>query len=475
MNVQLPIWFICSLAVLFLPTVHAQEQVDYSDVGLIINTNSSVSQEIGEYFSSQRNIPESHIFRIDIPQSEEITENQFQDYLSKVKSVISSRNLNDSLNYLVTTKGCPLKVLRFLNDSNFCNASVESEFMLIPEPNNARIGSCITYANLNAGNFFKNPYYAKNGRFSKSQYGIFLVTRLDGYSIETVKSLIDRSGPNTFVDKDSALFVFDQATNFAGFYQNQEFITTGTRLTNTGWNALVNTDSVFVTDQKNVMGYASWGSNDLFADSFTVHAQPRNTWLNGSIAETHVSTSGRSFEPGTGYGQSLIADLLEEGVTGVKGYVYEPLTIALAISSTLFPKYTEQSFNGVPRYNLAESFFNASQMIGWMDVVIGDPKTSITSNPGLANGIRNPEMRTMTVFPNPAAGSVNVHFSSQNSGIVSLEIYDVFGRVVRKIVLPKSSEINETILLDGIQNGIYFITLKSVYIQQNAKMIVAKP
>ena len=53
------------------------------------------------------------------------------------------------------------------------------------------------------------------------------------------------------------------------------------------------------------------------------------TWVNGSIVETAVSTGGRSFNWGTTYGQSLVADILEDGASGVKGYVYEPYLSAV--------------------------------------------------------------------------------------------------------------------------------------------------
>ena len=52
--------------------------------------------------------------------------------------------------------------------------------------------------------------------------------------------------------------------------------------------------------------------------------------------------------------------------TGVKGYVSEPYTFALAKPDILFDRYT----NGM---NLAESFYAASQFLKWKDVVIGDP------------------------------------------------------------------------------------------------------
>jgi hypothetical protein len=87
----------------------------------------------------------------------------------------------------------------------------------------------------------------------------------------------------------------------------------------------------------------------------------------GAIAETYVSTSGRSFSAPPSYGQSLIADLIAEGVTAVKGYTYEPYSSAMADVSILFPMY-------VDGYTVAESYYAASYFLGWMDVVIGDPK-----------------------------------------------------------------------------------------------------
>ena len=87
----------------------------------------------------------------------------------------------------------------------------------------------------------------------------------------------------------------------------------------------------------------------LFVDSVVLRAiRPHMEWVNGSIADTAVSTGGRSFNWGTSYGQSLIADLLEDGVSGAKGYVYEPYLTAVGLPSTFLPVYASG-------YNLAES------------------------------------------------------------------------------------------------------------------------
>ena len=106
----------------------------------------------------------------------------------------------------------------------------------------------------------------------------------------------------------------------------------------------------------------------LYVDSVILRAiRPHMDWINGSIADTAVSTGGRSFNWGTSYGQSLIADLLEDGVSGVKGYVYEPYLTAVGLPSTFLPTYASG-------YNLAESHAAANLYTGWMGVVVGDPK-----------------------------------------------------------------------------------------------------
>ena len=110
-------------------------------------------------------------------------------------------------------------------------------------------------------------------------------------------------------------------------------------------------------------------SGSAFVDNVQlIEIRPHNSWVLGSLAETAVSTGGRSFNYGTGYGQSLIADLIRDGVTGVKGYVYEPYLTAIAHSDILFDAYTQG-------YTLAESYAMASQIsLSWMDTIIGDPK-----------------------------------------------------------------------------------------------------
>ena len=117
-----------------------------------------------------------------------------------------------------------------------------------------------------------------------------------------------------------------------------------------------------------VAGVLSKSKGEVCFDSICLYGiRPHNTWVPGSIAETFVSTGGRSFDYGTEYGQSLVADIIRDGASGVKGYVYEPFLSAIAHPNILFDRYTDG-------YDMAESYYMASEFLSWQDVVVGDPK-----------------------------------------------------------------------------------------------------
>ena len=59
-------------------------------------------------------------------------------------------------------------------------------------------------------------------------------------------------------------------------------------------------------------------------------------------------------------------DLIAHGLTCGKGYTDEPLLQAIASPSIALDRYTVG-------YTMAESFYAASALVGWEDIVIGDP------------------------------------------------------------------------------------------------------
>jgi len=107
-------------------------QVSYDDVAVIVNTNSAASQAIADYFRVKRNIPPSNMISVHVDTTEEIDSTMFTILRSQVEDQLILNNLQHAVNYLVTTKGVPLKVNRGSTFSQSSpSASVESELMLV--------------------------------------------------------------------------------------------------------------------------------------------------------------------------------------------------------------------------------------------------------------------------------------------------------------------------------------------------------
>jgi uncharacterized protein (TIGR03790 family) len=139
-------------------------------------------------------------------------------------------------------------------------------------------------------------------------------------------------------------------------------------------------------DQSDVIGYASWGSNDRNRHQRFLGFH----WLPGAIMTEYVSTNARTFARppenwniGTwdnqktwfvGSPQSMTADYILEGATGANGNVDEPYLIMNPRPDFLLPAY----YHG---RNLAESYYLAMRALSWQEIVIGDPLCSL-GNPG---------------------------------------------------------------------------------------------
>lgn len=355
------------LSFLILPATLSAQMESYGDVLLIVNDRSSASREIGDYFATRRGIPEWHIHHIDVDSSESMDSATFVSLKWRLQEWMRSRNLVDSINYIVTTKGCPLRVTTVVQDGNVFGgqASFEDLLVLINGADSVRML-------VPRSGFFVNRFYNSTQRFRRNPASLpmYLVTRLDAYTVDQVKSYILRAEtPAVLGDGLWVLDVAPSRENPSYKVGNDWLRSAAAILMAKGLNVYLDTTTVYIHDQKNVLGYGSWGSNDGSSGGGEA-AKPGNTWLNGSIAETSVSTSGRSFRPGTSYGQSLIADWIAEGACGVKGYTNEPYLTSIAHYDILFDRYTSG-------WNMAESFFAASQLSAWRQVVVGDPKMKL--------------------------------------------------------------------------------------------------
>ncbi len=311
---------------------------------VVENTRSPDSVAIADYYMRKRHIPAANLLAITCSTGENCPMKEFQaQILAPVKQTVHKPNLD--IDFIVLTKGIPIRTFEG-NMGGFCTDSLLTtlDWTLLTDRT-------------------VNPYYAKDERFSHRRYHIYLVTRLIGYTRADCLKLVARS---LEARPARGLFVMHTGPSHdVGAYKpfNDDLRKANSILTAKGFTSIVFNSPHFTGEFQDLMGYMSWGSND---STFKKEAYHKLTFVPGALADTAVSSSGRTFENPNAPGQSLIADLIAQGVTGCKGYVSEPYLDSIARANILFDRYTSG-------YNLAESFYMASRYLYWKDIVIGDP------------------------------------------------------------------------------------------------------
>jgi uncharacterized protein (TIGR03790 family) len=227
-----------------------------------------------------------------------------------------------------------------------------------------------------------NRYFDAHEPFTHAKFGGYIVTRLDGYTEADAKALISRAAlaekglvnGKILLDVQPSFGLGDKASEPAPIKEkiirdeapwhsyNADMLHAHDILSARGIPDELDLNPAFVGDRSDLLGYSSWGSND---PRFSAKAYQSLSFAPGSIADTAVSTSARTFLPTRG-GQSLLTDLIAHGLTCGKGYTDEPLLQAIASPTILFDRYTSG-------WNMAESFSAASHFVGWEDVIVGDP------------------------------------------------------------------------------------------------------
>ena len=230
--------------------------IDYNDVVVLINNQSEASRTIGWAFVTARNISSDRVFIFDnssTPTGETINRNQFETYFEEPFRLMLSEYNGTEINYLVTTKGIPLRV-----SGGDSKASFDQEIALVGGSYDSDIGSDYW------GNHGYGPLAGKEMKvFTRDEYGFFLVTRLTGYTVDTALELIEKSN-NSYGSRGT--HILDLATNRNGSgykFWNDDLYTANSTLNGTmNLPVYFDEETEFVTNHSNVIGYASWGSND---------------------------------------------------------------------------------------------------------------------------------------------------------------------------------------------------------------------
>jgi uncharacterized protein (TIGR03790 family) len=387
------------LAAILLLTPSAQAQRRTPDqVLLVCNGNSPISCSIGEDYVQKRHI-RNRLF-VQCPDSAVRTENEtisLTNYTASIEGPIRKYLSNHQhIDFIVLTKGIPIRIVGAPLGSCDENShepeatrgrpSVDSTLAALDYGSKPGLRR-ITIAGSGAiGAAYANRYWNSNQPFSHEVFGGYLVTRLDGYTEEDAKALVRealyaeghsddllRQG-KVLLDIQPIFGLGDKSkqpapivgnnipteSEYAGF--NADMQNAHDLLAKRGIPDELDLSDAFVGHRSHLLAYFSWGSNDA---KYSADAYESLMFAPGSLCDTAVSTSARTFLPTQG-GQSLIADLIAHGLTCAKGYSDEPLLQAIASPSIALDRYTSG-------YTMAESFYAASNFVAWEDIVIGDP------------------------------------------------------------------------------------------------------
>jgi len=407
------------------------------NVAVVINYNSAVSREIGRYYQQVRDIPDCNICNLTCPDDEivpwQVCERQIREPLVRF---LSAPVLADRIDYIVLTKGVPLgadyvdgvvvgsidhyySVASALLDLNRSIVDLTGSGG-VPDgaPDNA-----IPYAFPYGPNPFMTWGFTQletawshtlfdNGDKWDINKRFYLVTRLDAYTVDQVKAMIDRAS-NPALD---GIYVLDKIPSASGLYDkaNSRLGSLPTSaydyLTKRGFDVRFDSGTQFINDVRGVMGYFSWANHDirdpsapnpLYDYSFTKYKS--NVFVPGSIADTYWSYSGKTFtDPGTTDREPLIAELFASGLCGAGAYVSEPQVSTASFANTLFDRYTKG-------YNMAESYYMACPNGMWKTVIIGDPLMAPYATPPILNiGLDHTSLQGTETIPVSASDDSGV-------------------------------------------------------------------
>jgi len=359
------------------------------EILIIVNDASPTSKAVGMDYAGKRHVKNIlHVRCEDSALRQKNETIELKTYAEQIEAPLRHfLQSHTSINFIVTTKGVPIRISGAplgWADAGTLKASLDSYLAAFGYDKLAgavKVEFKMPDSKV-PGWAWENRYWNAKISFTHAKFGGYLVTRLDGYTQADALSLTAHAlAAESHLVQGFVLLDVD-ATRGLGDKTAQPAALPGTVITaESAWDAW-NADMIhaheelvrrrvpdrldltetFVGNQENLIGYFSWGSNDAH---FSQAAYRSLRFLPGAIADTAVSTGGRSFFRQI-EGQSMIADLIAQGITGVKGYTDEPLLQAVASPTIALDRY-------LSGFTLAESLYAASHFVGWTDIVIGDP------------------------------------------------------------------------------------------------------
>lgn len=356
------------------------------------NTSSPTSIEIAQDYLNKRGV--KNLLKVECQDSALSPSGETLAYAEYQKSIeaplLAYLSKNKQIDFIVLTKGIPIRLTGAPFGMGSGQPSLDSAIASLGYASRKDVVPVVLNDSGFTGKCWVNRFWNSKERFSHEKFGGYLVTRLDAYTVDQAK-LLTAYSIQAEKEKPSGAILIDVAAGhglgkvekaplapvadgkldlhvineMAYNDYDADMVAASQRLEAKHVDVKLDQTATFIGKKGDLMGYCSWGSND---PKFEGPGYLLLRFNPGAIGETAVSTSARTFLPTSG-GQSLIADLIQGRITGVKGYCDEPLLQAVASPTILFDRYTDG-------WTLAESFYAASRFVGWEDIIVGDPLCS---------------------------------------------------------------------------------------------------
>ncbi len=418
---------VLSLALLTLGIAQAALAIEPENVLVLYNDDQGANgagSQIANYYAQVR--PGVHLAPISGVDS--ILTGSFnedvsgQDYLDVIRPQVNSAiaAIADEIDVIVTTKGLPLRI--DVGTQPPGNPSPSWQRFSSLESELTRIDTIDTTDKM-GDQFFNqsfpqidmslphNPYYAKNnintpfahvGSGAPFNSDFRLSSRLDGYSVDSVKAAIDRA-QNAFIVPTAHYIILDD-TQFPSVDQmtNDTGPGIGTFETITGLYPddgvtdpvpvfLEHTNAAVTSSSRQVLGYVSHGTNDgptfglgdnyigQFENGVFVPGELQFDLAPGAVFHTHESFNAQSFDPANTQADGLVADWIEVGGTAGLGHVAEPQNGHVNVANEdlfyrmFLPAGGASAAPGTEGMTFVESAWYATRQLSFVNTVVGDP------------------------------------------------------------------------------------------------------
>lgn len=328
-------------------------------VAVVINTTSPDSNAIGTYYAKRRGIPDGNVVRITTPNVEVTDRKAYDaDIEAPVRAFLEA---HADVLFVVTTYGVPIKVgeanpgndlkegdtlTTCVKNRDYC--AVDSELMMIPTAGHA----------IEA--WLENSFYGKAERFDRDKFKQVIVCRLDGPTPEAARALVDNALYGEAFGIEGEHYLDTRGLKPDGGYgaMDEEMRKIRTVYEACGLKVCHEDteEEQDLSTYERPANYWGWYAGDLIArDEFR--------FKRGAVGAHLHSFSAGQLRSKT---QTWTGPLVQHGITGTCGTVYEPLGAG-------FPDgwiFYERIFAG---YTFGEAMMAANRFNSWMAIFVGDP------------------------------------------------------------------------------------------------------